>query len=209
MAMETKKTFGIYYSLLLTIVICCYAEQMSAQEVAKSKPNKPDVRIKVNKEFDDKGNLTRFDSTYSYSWSDNGQIPMNADSIFNQFNHSFSFGGDVDSVFNQFGFGTPFFNQPFTHSKEQFDKFFKGNQLPADSMFYSNPNDFFKRDYREILKQQQQLMDQFLKQMYPKGDPRLSPPNDSIPLKIKPQDNFKPEKQDYLQGRRSDKAIII
>jgi hypothetical protein len=30
--------------------------------------NKPNVNVKVNKEFDEKGNLTRYDSSYSYSY---------------------------------------------------------------------------------------------------------------------------------------------
>lgn len=210
MAMETIRTFRVTYSLILIIAIVCYVEQINAQEIAKSNPNKPDVRIKVNKEFDNKGNITRYDSTYSYSWSGNGQIPMDADSLLKKFNHNFSFGGDIDSMFNHFGFSSPFddspfFNQPFAHSNKQF----KGNQFPSDSLNNNDQSNFFSRDYREMLKKQHKMMDQFLRQLYQNNEPLIPAPNDSIPLKVQPKGKFKFKNQNYPQGRKSDKTIII
>ena len=42
--------------------------------------HKPNINVRVNKEFDSKGNLTRYDSTYSYVYK-GGNIDIN-DSLF-------------------------------------------------------------------------------------------------------------------------------
>ena len=61
---------------------------------------KPDENITVNKEYDEFGNLKRYDSIYSYSYSSNGKL---SDSLKLQFqqhfnNHSFF----EDSFFDDF-----------------------------------------------------------------------------------------------------------
>ncbi|MCB4234259.1 hypothetical protein LDL59_01710 [Kaistella anthropi] len=47
--------------------------------------NQPIEDIKVNKEYDENGNLIRYDSTYTYYYSNIEGDEIAADSIFNNF----------------------------------------------------------------------------------------------------------------------------
>ncbi|MCB0481718.1 MAG: hypothetical protein KDC83_09815 [Flavobacteriales bacterium] len=61
----------------------------------------PDVKIDVNKEIDEHGNITRYDSTWSWSYSGNG----NVDSIMSHM-------GITQQIFSGGGFNDPFFQMP-------------------------------------------------------------------------------------------------
>jgi hypothetical protein len=114
--------------------------------------SKPKISYKVNKEYDDKGNLIRFDSTYSYVYSGAGS----------------SFGGPADSLLKTFRFDFPsrlslgdstrsFFSDPFFS-----DPFFK-NGFPADPFRNSSfGTDFLKQQmefHQRMLKEMQQRME--------------------------------------------------
>ncbi len=63
------------------------------------KKNQPKEDIKVNREYDEQGNLIRFDSTYTYNWSSdttlvNSMVPPDLNQIFKD---HFSFFGDNKS----------------------------------------------------------------------------------------------------------------
>lgn len=83
----------------------------------KSKLPKED--IKVNREYDEQGNLIRFDSTYTYNWSGdttilNGRFPDKFDRFFDNHSKLFNdssfmsdpFFGDLDHLFS-----SPFSNK--------------------------------------------------------------------------------------------------
>jgi hypothetical protein len=78
----------------------------SAQDTTAQ--NKPQVSWKVNKRYDDNGNLTGYDSTYSWSYSSNGAANSDAgaDSMLNVFRQQFN---GFPSFFPQ-GFGAAFGN---------------------------------------------------------------------------------------------------
>jgi len=90
-------------TLQLLPLFCLLFFNCSGQNKAqKSEENiiKPDENITVNKEYDEFGNLKRYDSIYSYSYSSNGKL---SDSLKLQFqqhfnNHSFF----EDSFFDDF-----------------------------------------------------------------------------------------------------------
>ena len=190
------------------------ANQSFAQEVNKSKQTKPDVKIKVNKEFDDKGNVTRYDSTYSYSWSSNGQFSTNIDSLFMGFNHSFRVGGEFDSMLNNFGFDWPFgendmFTQPFANHNKQLEEFFRNHQTPADSTFGGMNKESFTRDFWEMQQQHQKLMEEFFHQFKIHRDSLIINPNDTIPSKETPRGKIKPEKQNYFPRSKMTKTINV
>jgi len=65
------------------------------------KSNIPKTDIKVNKQYDEHGNLKKYDSTYSYSYSTFGNDIIMNDSLIGNFNNSF------------FSSENPFFNNPF------------------------------------------------------------------------------------------------
>jgi len=101
---------------------------------AQEKPDKtiqnqtiPDKNITVNKEYDEHGNLIKYDSIYSYSYSSNGKL---SDSLRKQFEQHFKQHSIFsDSFFNNF-FGSGSGSQDF------------------------NPNDFF---YQGFMNQDQQI----------------------------------------------------
>ena len=85
------------------------------------KQNNPQIDIKVDKEYDENGNIIRYDSTYTYIYrTPGGEQELNVDSIFNQFQ--------------------PFF---FDHYHDIFDHSFE-SFFEMDSLY---PHDFFKDDF--------------------------------------------------------------
>ena len=62
-----KLIFAILYFTLLTS--CSAQENNKLNNTADSLANKPQTKIIVNKEYDEYGNLIKFDSTYSYFYS--------------------------------------------------------------------------------------------------------------------------------------------
>jgi hypothetical protein len=84
------------------------------------KSGQPQREINVTKDYDENGNVIRYDSTYSYSFSGAYPDTVMIDSIFNDLRIHFGR--------NTFPFSDPFFD----------DHFFN------DSLFY---HDFYRRDY--------------------------------------------------------------
>lgn len=150
------------------------------------KKNQPKEDIKVNREYDEQGNLIRFDSTYTYNWSGdtilmNSMVPPDLDQIFkdrfsffddNKFLDDFDqqffslFGNKRDSAmsksvdweqFNLFGFG----NDPIPLQKNEFDFFGKLAPEKSDSIVYKSPEMPFgaaPRTMEEMMKMMQKHM---------------------------------------------------
>ncbi|NNC51345.1 MAG: hypothetical protein HKO01_12520 [Flaviramulus sp.] len=102
---------------------------------------KPDANIQVNKEYDEHGNLIKYDSIYSYSYSSNGKIN---DSMKTQFQRHFN--------------SHSFFNDTF------YDDFFKRDSLTG---FYHHRNFFFDgfMNKNEEIKKMMRRMDS-IQQMF-------------------------------------------
>ena len=97
--------------------------------------NQPKEDIKVNKEYDENGNLIRYDSTYTYYDSNIEGDEIAADSIFNNFRNMFE---------DNYSFSTtPYFN----------DLFFEDSLLKYD--FYKN--DFFHERFMNNMQQMERL----------------------------------------------------
>lgn len=103
-----KRTF-----LLLALVFAIG----TAQAQNTNKANNPNERSNVTKEYDEQGNLIRYDSTYVKSWSsgDSTLNPADLEAIQKQMEQVFSgsfFGGPASggSLFED-GFGGGFFSQ--------------------------------------------------------------------------------------------------
>lgn len=120
--MKTLKIIPIFMLLLF----CC-----SAQENPKDQDSKaivPKENVQVNKEYDEFGNLIKFDSIYSYSYSSNGKIN---DSLFLKIQEQFSK--------NRF-----------------FSDTFKNDFFAQDSNFFQN--DFFSKGFFNHNQQINQMM---------------------------------------------------
>ncbi len=114
----------------------------------------PKVDIKVNKKYDEDGNLIGYDSTYTWSYS-----TIQGDSTFI----------NADTVYSEF---SPLFNQQFP----EFDNSFKRGFFDMDSLFYNDflsPDYFYKRWHKELLEQENEfrrmdsLKNEFFKRQYP------------------------------------------
>ncbi len=112
--------------------------------------DKPKVEVKVNKVYDENGNVVRYDSTYS--WSYNSQNTENKI--------------DVDSLINRF---MPYFHKHFPDSlNKQFpDPFFNLNDSTMMLDFFNNDH-FFKAWQNQLfdLKHQLQYMDSIKREFF-------------------------------------------
>ncbi len=127
--------------VLLTIAISIALFSCNGQNTRKESENTgdttPKTDIKVNKEYDDQGNLIRYDSTYSYYYSNIKDDSKLKDSIFSSFKQHFN---------DQFFFSDrPYFNNLFFQDSLLFYDFykddffqnrFKSNMGKMDRMFW-------------------------------------------------------------------------
>jgi hypothetical protein len=99
----------IPFVMLLLVAVVARAQQKDA-------PNQPTEKSKVTREYDENGNLIRFDSTYVKSWSsDSVMSAQDIDELQQQMEEMFNgtFGNDSDRFFgDQFpGSARAFFKQ--------------------------------------------------------------------------------------------------
>jgi len=128
-----KKTMIISIMFLLIVTAC--SGQKNENTISKAKENQPKTNIQVNKEYDELGNLIKYDSTYSYYYSNIENDIFLRDSIINQFKNNF--------------------NTQYLFSKDPFfsDFFFRDSLLNFD--FYTK--DFFLNRYQNNTKRMNQL----------------------------------------------------
>ncbi len=112
----------------------------------------PDVNIKVNKEYDENGNLIRYDSTYTYVYSNIKNNVQLRDSIFNEFMEHFNdhFGLPDDQLFNNFFFTDSLLQYDFYKKDFFHDRFFENSDL-IDKMLRemdSIKNEFYKNRFK-------------------------------------------------------------
>ena len=158
--------------LIIPVMLAsCNAQTGSKKdETAQNEPqlnnnpkNKPKVDIKVNKKYDDNGNLIGYDSTYTWTYSnvEGDSVSVIADSVITHF---------MPNIGMHFpGLNDPFFN----------------NMMLNDSTMY---NSFFNRDYYQQLwgKQNEEMnrifmqMDSLKSTFFKKHYPGLEPFDDSI-----------------------------
>ncbi|WP_281987017.1 hypothetical protein [Aquimarina aggregata] len=104
--------------------------------------NQPDERIEVNKEYNEQGNLIRYDSIYSYSSSNSNINRKQMDSIFKNFfpnqNSSFfgnPFGNNESEFPDNFMNIDSILNQRIQHQRSLFDDFFETKTPKKDTTY--------------------------------------------------------------------------
>lgn len=123
----------------------------SEDDTLKSNPK---VDIRVNKEYDDNGNIIRYDSTYSYiyTYPDGSKETLNADSLFKSFQPYF-------------------FDRSFEIMRDPFRDFFDKDTFYEKHFFEQNyfMQQFEREKFRfdEMIKKMDSLRNRFLKQTYP------------------------------------------
>jgi hypothetical protein len=145
----------IFISMLLFMGLTgCDAQKSGKDNQNEKKSDRPDVDIKVNREYDEDGNLIRYDSTYTYVYSNiDGDIQLR-DSVFSEFmahfNKQFGFKDDpffndlffTDSLLQYDFYKKDFFHDRFSDNLEWIDKMMK----EMDSIKNEFYNDRFKNE---------------------------------------------------------------
>ncbi len=142
---------------MLTATSGCNAQSKQNEKtdllITETEQNKPQANWKVNKKYDDKGNLIAYDSTYTWSYSSKGKMrEIEADSVLTMFRKQFN--TELPS----------FFNRNFA------------NPIWEDSLLYrdfAQPDYFMKKwdnhyfDMRGMMQEMDSLRNSFLKKNYP------------------------------------------
>lgn len=139
-----KSYITILMALFLSLT-SCQSQEKKEDSVAKeaNKKEEPKGTWKVDKEFDENGNLIRYDSIYSWSLNDtiNNLVTMDKDSLLNNFESKF---------YRRF---STFKDQGFEDIFQQ-DSLF-GNHFFNDDFFDSD----FGMDFMELDKVHKRMMD--------------------------------------------------
>jgi len=127
-------------------------EQQNGQQ--EKVANKPKVKWDVKKEMDENGNVIRYDSTYSWSYTniDGDSVMVSSDSIMNSF-HSY-----FNEKFPPIWGGS--FAQPLMADSLLYKDFYQ------DDYFHSRwQQDFFKMD--KMFRKMDSMRNQFFYEQYP------------------------------------------
>jgi hypothetical protein len=113
--------------------------EKSAKQLALTDTTyRPKVDVRVNKKYDDKGNLIQYDSTYSYYYSSPGMFEnsISSDSLFSNFKIQMrnDYKGLLDDNMNSIFFNDSLFKYDF-YNNDYFSKRFKLNMLKFENMF--------------------------------------------------------------------------
>ncbi len=148
-----KKTLFLSILLSFFLVGCnAQSDKESTEGITKGKQIEPKVETRVNTEYDEDGNLIRYDSTYSYFYSNIEDNPILEDSIFNQFKSLME--GQFKAV-----------EDPF------FEKFFLKPDGKIMDDFYTD--DFFSKHFQQQLQEMDSIKNLFFEQQFSKKTERL------------------------------------
>ena len=145
--------------LFAITVVALFTFGCNAQSVDKDKKstqNKPKESWKVDKEVDENGNVIRYDSTYTWSYSnvDGDTVNVNVDSMMQSFQNYFNdrmpsvFGQNLmEPMMNDSLLSRDFFAEDYFHDR------FKDAFFDMDKMFQqmdSIRSQFFKDDFPQM-----------------------------------------------------------
>jgi hypothetical protein len=139
-------------AIALSVTLMSCNDQTSKQKGESNKiPANPQTSVKVDKKYDDKGNLIRYDSSYSYYYSNVKDDENLSDSIFNSFRNAL---GNIyffsrDPYFNDLFFEDSLLKYDF-YRKDFFLNRFQNNMRRMDNLFLgmdSLKNSFFSKQF--------------------------------------------------------------
>lgn len=138
--MKTKWT--VMFIAVLLIFSGCNGQTIKKeknkqeQDTAIKSENSPQENISVNKEFDESGNLIRYDSTYTYYYSNIEGNENLADSVLNNFRNMFlkTYPFSTKPYFDNLFFEDSLLQYDF-YKKDFFYNRFRQNMQKMDKMF--------------------------------------------------------------------------
>lgn len=147
------KRFSIIALALSLFLVSCNGQTEKDENKTKKDTIKPSENIKVNKEYDEEGNLVRYDSTYTSFYSNIENDTIRADSIFSSFmdifNNSYPFSNKF--YFNQLFFQDSLLKYDF-YKDDFFMNRYRNNLFKMDKLFEdmdSLKNDFYNQQKKK------------------------------------------------------------
>ena len=145
----------IIISLFLSSMVlsgCKGQNNEEANNTSKETINQPQTEVKVNKEYDENGNVVRYDSTYSYYYSNIDGDSLLEDSIMSNFkNHlNINFGFSSDPFFDDFFFQDSLMQYDF-YNNDFFIERYRNNHKKMNDLFFemdSIKNLFFEEQFK-------------------------------------------------------------
>lgn len=143
-------------SLFLSVLVGCkgqVTDKTGSNKLDTINKIEPKTNIKVNKEYDENGNLIRYDSTYSYYYSNIEGDSLLRDSVFNKFRNFFheEYNFSDEPFFNNLFFQDSLLKYDF-YNNDFFIKRFKNNQMQMNDFFLqmdSLKNRFFEYQFSQ------------------------------------------------------------
>ncbi|MEH0155256.1 hypothetical protein V6R21_14005 [Limibacter armeniacum] len=158
--MKTNNIIKYFLIVLGTVVISPLTTYAQSSSVKPAK--EPDIKIEVNEQKDDQGNIIGYDSTFTYTYTDeyggktvvkrHRSHMVGGDSAISQM-----FGPDIKGANSQEAdpFDDPFFHQ-FSDTDKEFDSLLNEQELKNDSFFSKSPEEMKKM----MIDRHQKLMNQ-------------------------------------------------
>jgi len=152
-----KKLLALY--TLVLFMFACNAQ--NAESKKADKKNMPNESWTVNKEMDENGNIIRYDSTYTWSYSniEGDSVSVNVDSLMQSFRQYFD--DRMPSLFGD-NFMKPLLNDSLLPHDFFSDDFFQ----------HRFEDDFF--DVEKMFQRMDSIRNQFFKDRFPEMERKLS-----------------------------------
>jgi len=140
-----------FIAIALSVALISCNGQTNKDKSAADPTINPQTHIKVEKKYDSKGNLIKFDSTYSYYYSNIKDKKNLRDSVFNNFKKEFNqkYFFSRNPYFNDFFFQDSLLKYDF-YRRDFFLNRFQNNIRMMDSLFWgmdSLKNSFFNKQF--------------------------------------------------------------
>lgn len=148
-----KRIWMLFIAVTLILSSCNGQEKRIENDDLNALKNAPKEDIKVNKEYDEDGNLIRYDSTYTYFYSNIENDTIAEDSIFMNFKKLFEmqYPFSYKPYFNDFFFRDSLMKYDF-YKNDFFTERFRQNLEHTEKIFQemdSIKNHFFNEQFRE------------------------------------------------------------
>ena len=146
----------LYILVLFSLVATSCNGQKKENNEDLKKTGKPETNIIVNKEYDDKGNIIKYDSTYSFYYSNIENNNFTGDSIMELFRSGFNnrYFFSEDPFFRDIFFQDSLLQFDF-YSKDFFRNRFLNNWQKMDRLFMdmdSIKNNFFRYQFSDTVR---------------------------------------------------------
>lgn len=158
-------------SFLLILILLLSIPSFSQNQKTKKQPNE---NVKVNKEYDEEGNLIRYDSTYVYTWSSDSSMQLHPDSsIFVQPDFDMikkQMQEHMNSFFKTDSISGNHFGYPFDLDEFFDDEFLDRHFFYHDSISNAPSSKNFFNNFDEMMREHMKFRNEYMQKMHKNMD---------------------------------------